>query len=104
MIEREYADETISLGRVARSIATSPRQLQRVADPRGGGSAPEAERAVGLFGLPREVEPATAVLEEVHRAAGHVAWLAEVVGQLDKSQIVHGITRPVQGRPTAPER
>ena len=56
----------------------------------------EAERAVASLGLPREVEAHTALLEEVHRAAGHVAWLAEVVGQLDKSQIVHGITRTVQ--------
>jgi hypothetical protein len=56
----------------------------------------EAERAVASLGLPREVEPHTALLEEVHRAAGHVAWLAEVVGQLDQSQIVHGITRTVQ--------
>jgi AraC family transcriptional regulator, regulatory protein of adaptative response / methylphosphotriester-DNA alkyltransferase methyltransferase len=29
-IERDYADENISLGAVARSIATSRRQLQRV--------------------------------------------------------------------------
>jgi AraC family transcriptional regulator of adaptative response / methylphosphotriester-DNA alkyltransferase methyltransferase len=29
-IERDYADENISLGTVARSIATSRRQLQRV--------------------------------------------------------------------------
>jgi hypothetical protein len=56
----------------------------------------EAERAVGLFGLPREVEAHQALLEEVHRAAGHVAWLGEVVGGLDKNQVVHGITRTVQ--------
>jgi hypothetical protein len=56
----------------------------------------EAERAVAVFGLPREVDAHAALLEEVHRAAGHVAWLAEVVGQLDKSQIVHSITRTVQ--------
>ena len=29
-IQRDYADETLSLGSVARSIATSRRQLQRV--------------------------------------------------------------------------
>jgi hypothetical protein len=42
------------------------------------------------------VEPHEALLEEVHRAAGHVAWLGEVVGQLERSQVVHGITRTVQ--------
>jgi hypothetical protein len=31
----------------------------------------DAERAVELFGLPREVEPHQALLEEVYRAAGH---------------------------------
>jgi hypothetical protein len=56
----------------------------------------EAERAVEQFGLPREVEPHEALLEEVHRAAGHVAWLGEVVGQLERNQLVHGITRTVQ--------
>jgi hypothetical protein len=56
----------------------------------------EAERAVELFGLPREVDPHVALLEEVHRAAGHVAWLSDVVGGLDKNQVVHGITRTVQ--------
>jgi hypothetical protein len=56
----------------------------------------EAERAVKQFGLPRAVEPHEALLEEVHRAAGSVAWLGETVGQLDRNQLVHGITRTVQ--------
>jgi hypothetical protein len=56
----------------------------------------EAEDAVASLGLPRGVEPHQALLEEVHRAAGHVAWLAQVVGELDKNQVVHGITRTVQ--------
>jgi hypothetical protein len=47
----------------------------------------EAERAVELFGLPREVEPHQALIEEVYRAAGHVAWLGEVVGQLEKKGV-----------------
>lgn len=56
----------------------------------------DAERAVASLGLPREVEPHMALLEEVQRAAGHVAWLADVVRQLDKNQVVHGIMRTVQ--------
>ena len=43
----------------------------------------EAERAVALLGLPRDVEPHQALLEEVSRAAGHVEWLGEVVGRLE---------------------
>jgi hypothetical protein len=56
----------------------------------------EAERAVAVFGVPREVDPQVALLEEVHRAAGHVAWLGEVVAHLGKNKVVHGIVRTVQ--------
>jgi fumarylacetoacetate (FAA) hydrolase family protein len=38
-----------------------------------------AERAVQAFGLPREVEPHQALIEELHRSAGWVAWLGEKV-------------------------
>jgi hypothetical protein len=56
----------------------------------------EAERAITTLGLPRDVEPHQALLEEVHRAAGHVAWLAQVISKLERNQVVHGITRTVQ--------
>lgn len=47
------------------------------------------------FGLPREIDPQQALLEEVHRTAGHVAWLQAKIAslptdaelkQLDKSE------------------
>ena len=38
-----------------------------------------AREAQVTYGLPREVDPHTALLEEVHRTAGHVAWLALVI-------------------------
>ena len=76
------------------------REVGRVGHPRRhgrcklhGGATPthvraaqrrEAERAVELFGLPRDVEPHEALLEEVHRAAGHVGWLGEAVRQLEE--------------------
>jgi hypothetical protein len=47
-----------------------------------------AERAVTTYGLPRDVEPAQALVEEVHRTAGHVAWLAEHVAGLKADQLV----------------
>lgn len=31
--------------------------------------------AVAAFGLPRDIDPQDALLEEVHRTAGHIAWL-----------------------------
>lgn len=51
----------------------------------------KAERAVATYGLPREVAPDVALLEEVHRTAGHVAWLAEVVGQLEQGEVTWGL-------------
>jgi hypothetical protein len=58
-----------------------------------GGSSPsgrkaarrkQAERAVVTYGLPRDVPPEQALLEELHRTAGHVAWLGELVAGLDE--------------------
>jgi hypothetical protein len=42
-----------------------------------------AAEAVANYGLPREIEPHAALLEELHRTAGVVAWLGDVVGELD---------------------
>lgn len=50
-----------------------------------------AELAVVTYGLPREVAPDVALLEEVHRTAGHVRWLAEVVGQLERGEVTWGL-------------
>lgn len=38
-----------------------------------------AVKAVAEFGLPRDVEPAAALIEELHRSAGWVAWLEQRV-------------------------
>jgi len=48
----------------------------------------KARRAVATYGLPHEVDPATALLEEVHRTAGHIAWLREKVAALDETDLV----------------
>lgn len=42
----------------------------------------QAARRLVTYGLPREVDPHTALLEELHRTAGHVAWLGELVASL----------------------
>ncbi len=64
-----------------------------------GGSTPSgrkhaqtelAKRAVQTYGLPREVAPDVALLEEVHRTAGHVAWLQQIVAGLEEGDLVWG--------------
>lgn len=40
----------------------------------------QAVEAVASYGLPREIDPHSALLEELHRTAGHVAWLADLIG------------------------
>lgn len=47
----------------------------------------ESERRLGA---PREIDPAVALLEELHRSAGHVAWLRERVEELEESELVWG--------------
>lgn len=47
-------------------------------------------QAATLYGLPRQVDPAVALLEEVWRTAGHVQWLADKVASLDEAGLVWG--------------
>lgn len=59
-----------------------------------------ARRAVTTYGLPREVTPDVALLEEVHRTAGHVAWLAEIVAAIEQEDLVWGKTEEVDKNAT----
>jgi len=54
-----------------------------------------ARRAVATYGLAREIDPAAALLEEVHRTAGHVAWLQEKVREIDEDDLVWGVVEEV---------
>lgn len=56
-----------------------------------------AEEAVQTFGLPREVDPHTALLEEVWRTAGHVAWLQGRLAELDVDALTFGKSKVVLG-------
>jgi hypothetical protein len=51
-----------------------------------------ARQAVATYGLPRMVDPATALLEEVWRTAGHVAWLQQRVQETDPEELTWGVT------------
>jgi hypothetical protein len=47
------------------------------------------------YGLPRVIDPAEALLEEVHRTAGHVAWLQAAVAEFDAAALSWGVTSSV---------
>lgn len=47
-----------------------------------------ARREVAQFGLPRDVEPSEALLEELRRTAGWVAWLESTVVEAGDSELV----------------
>ncbi len=61
----------------------------------------EAESAVQTFGVPRDVDPEVALLEEIHRTAGHVEWLGQKVAGLSdgevESTVWHDIYRQERG-------
>jgi hypothetical protein len=52
----------------------------------------EARKAVVTYGLPRDISPTDALLEEVRYTAGHVAWLREKVAELEAADLVWGVT------------
>ena len=51
-----------------------------------------AAAAVVTYGLPREIEPGAALLEEIWRTAGHVDWLEGKVRETEDADLVWGIT------------
>jgi hypothetical protein len=55
-----------------------------------------ARKAVVTYGLPRDISPTDALLEEVRYTAGHVAWLREQVQALEAGDLVWGMTEQVE--------
>jgi hypothetical protein len=51
----------------------------------------EMAEAVKTYGLPRDIDPTDALLEEVHYTAGHVAWLRTQVQALEPAALVWGL-------------
>lgn len=109
------SDPTVPRQCTATSKATGNRcrrsaVLDGTVCPMHGGKAPQVrnaierrrqERAAVLavesFGLPVVVDPHTALLEELHRTAGAVAWLGAVVADIDRADLVWGQTREKVG-------
>jgi hypothetical protein len=55
----------------------------------------QAAEAVKTFGLPREIDPRDALLEEVYRTAGAVDWLHKQVQALSPDDVIWGRTEEV---------
>lgn len=43
----------------------------------------QAEKAVVIYGLPREIDPHSALMEELWRTAGHVSWLGTLIAEFE---------------------
>jgi hypothetical protein len=69
---------------------TGPCKLHAGSTPRQAIAATviQAKAAVVTFGLPREIDPRDALLEEVYRSAGAVDWLQQQVHKLEADQVV----------------
>lgn len=53
----------------------------------------EAAKQVATLGLPMDISPTEALLQEVQWTAGHVQWLRTKVAELDEQALVWGTTR-----------
>jgi hypothetical protein len=51
----------------------------------------EAAKAVVTYGLPIDISPTEALLEEVRWTAGHVAWLRQRVQETEQQQLTVGV-------------
>lgn len=81
-------------GKVCPTHGGKAKQVQAAAKRRL--AEEKARKAVVTLGLPRVVGPAEALLEEVHRTAGHVAWLGGKVQELEDRSLVWGETKSEQ--------
>lgn len=53
--------------------------------------AESARKAVQTLGLPVDIGPADALLQEIQRTAGHVAWLGAEIAKLEKDELTWGL-------------
>lgn len=52
------------------------------------------------YGLPRDISPTEALLEEVRYSAGHVAWVREQVAALEAESLVWGVVEEAEKNAT----
>ncbi|MDJ0321845.1 HGGxSTG domain-containing protein [Pseudarthrobacter sp. PS3-L1] len=54
-------------------------------------------KGVRTLGLPQDIDPGKALLNEIHHTAGHVAWLRDKVQELKADDLVWGVTQKDEG-------
>ncbi|HWU23655.1 MAG TPA: hypothetical protein VN088_19105 [Nocardioides sp.] len=57
----------------------------------------KARELTVTYGLPVDTTPEQAILDEVQRTAGHVAWLAQQVQAMTKGELTWGLTKSKEG-------
>ena len=74
-------------------------QVQAAAARRVAEAAAQEQmvKAVRTLGLPIDVDPGKALLDEIHWTAGHVAWLRGKVQELEEEDLVWGKTQHEDG-------
>lgn len=87
---KQCKNKAVPGGDTCRMHGGAAPQVQRRAAARV--AEENARRAVATYGLPRDMDPAAALLEEVHRTAGHVGWLAKRIRDLDEDALAWGLT------------
>jgi hypothetical protein len=82
-------------GKVCGKHGGNAKQNREAADRRV--AEQKARKLVATYGLPLEITPERAILDEVHRTAGHVAWLEQQIHALNLDDVIWGVTREKNG-------
>lgn len=82
-------------GKVCRKHGGEAPQARAKAEKRA--AIEKVKAMVATYGLPIEITPERAILEEVHRTAGHVAWLEQQIRNLDADDLIWGVTKVKEG-------
>lgn len=77
-------------GKAPQTMAKGRRRLEEAA----------AMKAVETYGLPLDISPTDALLEEVRWTAGHVAWLRARVQEIEQDKLIWGKTKAEDHRAT----
>jgi hypothetical protein len=82
-------------GKVCNKHGGNARAPREAADRRT--AIKRVKQRMETYGAPVKIAPEHALLVEIHRTAGHVAWLEQQVHALTEGELVWGVTRVKEG-------